>query len=96
MTAYAFNKPVIASDVGSFREYVVHNATGLLVPPKDSKALTDAVSSLLADQDRLAAMIAQIQRTKESESSWARSAVQLSEFYLSIYTRCKNKFQVSV
>ncbi|MGD0035709.1 MAG: glycosyltransferase family 4 protein [Bacteroidota bacterium] len=87
MTAYAFNKPVIASDVGSFREYVVHNTTGLLVPPKDSKALADAVSSLLADQDRLTAMIAQIQRTKESESSWARSAVQLSEFYLSICTR---------
>ncbi len=48
--------PVVAADVGSVGEAVVHGRTGLLVPPDDPEALAQAIGSLLADPDRRAAM----------------------------------------
>jgi glycosyltransferase involved in cell wall biosynthesis len=34
MTAFSFNKPVVASDVGSFSEVIKDGTTGFLVPPQ--------------------------------------------------------------
>jgi glycosyltransferase involved in cell wall biosynthesis len=45
--AMAGRKPVIATRVGGMPEVVVHNTTGLLVPPQDSKALAQAILHLL-------------------------------------------------
>lgn len=42
--------PVVASDVGSVREAVIHRETGLLVPPEDVDALVGALGELLADE----------------------------------------------
>ncbi|MDD4100186.1 MAG: glycosyltransferase family 4 protein [Candidatus Cloacimonetes bacterium] len=42
-TAFSYETPVIASDVGGLGEYVEHNRTGLLVPPDDAPALAAAV-----------------------------------------------------
>ena len=47
----AAGKPVIASDVGGVREVVLHNETGILVPPADSEAIAKAVMSLLGDPE---------------------------------------------
>jgi len=43
--------PVVASDVGSVSEAVVHGETGLLVPPNDARALAEAVRRLQDDPD---------------------------------------------
>lgn len=43
--AYSFNKPVIATSVGGLPEVVIDSKTGYLVPPCDSKSLTDAIIS---------------------------------------------------
>jgi glycosyltransferase involved in cell wall biosynthesis len=45
--AMATGLPVVATSIRGCREAVVHGETGLLVPPKDSRALTDAVIYLL-------------------------------------------------
>ncbi len=42
-------KPVVATDVGGNREAVIHGVTGLLVPPKDSDAIAEAVISIMKD-----------------------------------------------
>jgi glycosyltransferase involved in cell wall biosynthesis len=42
--------PVIASDVSAIPEIVAHGETGLLVPPRDVGALSDALALLLADK----------------------------------------------
>jgi starch synthase len=47
---------VVASRVGGIPELVVDGETGLLVPPDDPAALTEAVTRLLADPDRRARM----------------------------------------
>ncbi|MEH2069710.1 MAG: glycosyltransferase [Nostoc sp.] len=45
--AMAAGTPVIASNVGGLQHTVVHGETGLLVPPRDSKALAIAIHNLL-------------------------------------------------
>ena len=40
---------MVASHVGGLGESVVHERTGLLVPPEDPAALADALARLLAD-----------------------------------------------
>lgn len=49
--AYAFKKPVIVTNVGSVPEVVINNKTGLIVPPKNSKALSDAIIYLLENEN---------------------------------------------
>ena len=49
--AYAFNRPVVASAVGGLPSVVEHGVTGLLVPPRDERALADALVTLLEDDD---------------------------------------------
>lgn len=41
--AYGFEKPVIATNVGGLPEVVIDGKTGYVVPPKDEKALAQAV-----------------------------------------------------
>ncbi|MDH4096601.1 MAG: glycosyltransferase [Betaproteobacteria bacterium] len=49
LEAMAAARPVIASDVGGLGEAVVHERTGLLVPPGDAAALRGALARLLGD-----------------------------------------------
>jgi glycosyltransferase involved in cell wall biosynthesis len=49
--AMAYGRPVVAGDVGGLRDLVVHEETGLLVPPGDVGALRDALGRLLGDAD---------------------------------------------
>lgn len=49
LEAMAAARPVVASRVGGLAELVVHERTGLLVPPDDERALADALRRLLDD-----------------------------------------------
>jgi glycosyltransferase involved in cell wall biosynthesis len=43
MTAFGLNTPVIATNVGSFPEFIKHNVNGLLVPPNDPEKLAEGI-----------------------------------------------------
>ena len=49
--AMAAKLPVVASDIGGTREAVIHNQTGILVPPGDKDSLTRALSQILKDRE---------------------------------------------
>ncbi len=49
LEAMAMKKPVIATSVGGIPELVDHKRTGLLIPPNDPEALSDAVIFLLSN-----------------------------------------------
>jgi glycosyltransferase involved in cell wall biosynthesis len=49
LEAMAASKPVVASDVGGNKEVVIHGETGLLVPPRDSRALAEAIHTIVSD-----------------------------------------------
>jgi glycosyltransferase involved in cell wall biosynthesis len=47
--AYAARRPVVASRLGGLCEIVEDRLTGLLIPPRDASALTEAILDLLED-----------------------------------------------
>ncbi|MFA6317543.1 MAG: glycosyltransferase family 4 protein [Elusimicrobiota bacterium] len=49
LEAMALSKPVIASRLSGIAETVVHEETGLLVPPSDAAALADAILRMYSD-----------------------------------------------
>jgi glycosyltransferase involved in cell wall biosynthesis len=49
--AYAFKKPIVATNVGSIAEYIKDGETGFLVPPRDHKELARAIVKLLSDDE---------------------------------------------
>jgi glycosyltransferase involved in cell wall biosynthesis len=49
MEAAAMGLPIVATDIRGCRQVVENGATGLLVPPRDASALTDAVARLAGD-----------------------------------------------
>ncbi|GAA3458356.1 glycosyltransferase [Saccharothrix longispora] len=52
LEAMACGVPVVATAVGGLADTVVHNVTGVLVPPREPLALARALRSLLADRAR--------------------------------------------
>ena len=50
LSAFAFNVPVVATDVGGLPEYVLPERTGLVVPSGDAQAIADAVCRILLDR----------------------------------------------
>ena len=50
--AEALGIPVVATRAGGLPEAVVHGETGVLVPPGDAEAMTEAVAGLLSDPAR--------------------------------------------
>jgi glycosyltransferase involved in cell wall biosynthesis len=71
---YSFGLPVIASDVGSFREEIVEDKTGYIFPPRDTAALMRAIeryfhSDLYA---RLPVHRAEIQAFVRERCSWSK------------------------
>lgn len=49
--AYRFGKPVVATNVGGLPSMVDHGGTGYLVPPRDAKALAEAIILLLENRE---------------------------------------------
>jgi glycosyltransferase involved in cell wall biosynthesis len=49
LEAMAAGRPLVATDIPGCREAVVHNQTGLLVPPGDAAALAGALKTLIDD-----------------------------------------------
>ncbi|MBT2622923.1 glycosyltransferase family 4 protein [Chryseobacterium sp. ISL-6] len=75
MSAYAFKKPVIATNVGGLPEMVKHGKTGLIIEPKSSKAIGDAILELYYNRDLLEQMSHNIEEMYFSgEKGWESSA----------------------
>jgi starch synthase len=80
-TAYAFGKPVIATDVGGLKEMVLHGKTGLLVPPNDVPALARAIKLLATDSNRASAMGKYAMALGRTKWSWKSIAEQHRAMY---------------
>ena len=58
LEAMAAKKPIVATNVGGIPTAIVHEHSGLLVPPKDPEALTNAILKILKNSN-LAASLAE-------------------------------------
>ncbi|HSG50452.1 MAG TPA: glycosyltransferase [Longimicrobiales bacterium] len=81
LEAGAAGIPVVGSRAGGIPEVVVDGRTGLLVPPGDAQALAAALTDLLGDPERCAAMGRQARRFVEKE----RSVDAMVEGNLAVY-----------
>jgi glycosyltransferase involved in cell wall biosynthesis len=85
MTAFSFNKPVVASYVGSFSEVIKDGITGFLVPPQDSDELASKIKLLISDS----VLIYQISNNihviaSSGEYSWEQIGKNMQKLYSSV------------
>lgn len=82
MTSFAMNKPIIASRVGGMEKYIDDGITGILVPPKNVKALSEAIINLLTDKEKLNNLVENIKKRNESEDyGWSGIATRYIDFF---------------
>ena len=83
LEAMAAGAPVVASRIEGYSGLITNGEQGLLVPPKDSTALADALAALIWDPDLRAEMALRGRRTAE-EYRWERVADEVMDYYLTL------------
>ena len=87
--AYSFGKPVVATTVGGLPELVDDGRTGVLVPPRDERALAAAVVRLLRDSSLRRQLGVNGQRKLEQECSGQAVARHTVEVYARALNRVR-------
>lgn len=81
MSAFALNKPVVATNVGALPEMIENKRHGLLIPPKDSKEIAHAIIKM-CQEDILSEMKENIQEDfREGKNSWQNIAEETINIY---------------
>lgn len=82
MSAYAFNKPVVATRVGGLPEMVKDHRYGVIVKEKDEDALAEAIVNLWKQPELCSTFAANIKEAYETgENSWKHIAEKLCAEY---------------
>lgn len=81
ITAYGFKKPVIVTNTGSIPEIVDDNITGLIIPPKNSIALAEAIIKLMKDKNLRIRMGENAYKKLKTDLSWDKIAKRTIEVY---------------
>jgi glycosyltransferase involved in cell wall biosynthesis len=79
MTAFAFNKPVIASEVGGMIEVVSSGKNGELVPSKNPQAIADAIIKVINEIKKYGNNFQNI--SPDDKLSWQKIAQQTVDVY---------------
>jgi starch synthase len=82
--ALGFARPVVATAVGSIPELVRNRKNGLLVPPSDTAALTEAIETLLIDEKLWESLVAGAYKLRDGELSWGAIADKTISVYESV------------
>lgn len=88
LEAMACGRAVIGTSAGGTREYIVHGQSGLIIPPRDSDAITNALIDLLQDvneRKRLGAnarlrVVEKFQRTEIAKQTTELYRLAISHF----------------
>ena len=88
MSAFAFNKPVLATNVGGLPEMVENGRFGRIIPEKNTEALADAIVEMGSNADTLRTYSENIAAAYQrgGEKSWQTIAAKL----LQEYSQCAN------
>jgi glycosyltransferase involved in cell wall biosynthesis len=72
--------PIVATDVGGFRDIIQDGITGRLVPKEDRIALCDAIAEMLDNPDQARSMAKAAKVDQTENRSWARFAREMVSF----------------
>lgn len=82
MTAYSFNKPVIATNVGGLNEVVINDKTGLLVKYEDEESLVHSFEKFSSNPEILKYYENNIKELcATGKLSWAHISQQMAKIY---------------
>ena len=70
MSAFAFNKPVLATNVGDFSNVITNKETGLLVEPNDISSLRDGIDYMVTTNLALMSNNIEKQYKSNGDRSW--------------------------
>jgi glycosyltransferase involved in cell wall biosynthesis len=82
--AMACGLPTVATAVDGTPEIVDHGETGLLVPPRDARALADAMARLLDDPAEARAMGDRALARARETYTWAANAARMGRLYAAV------------
>jgi len=83
LEAMACSVPIVASKIGGIPDVVRDGENGLLVLPRDSDALADAITYLLEDED-VREKMGKNGRKKVEDYSWNRVGEETEKIYLNL------------
>jgi glycosyltransferase involved in cell wall biosynthesis len=81
LEAMAAGIPVVATPVGAIPDVVAHGTHGFLVPPRDGKAIAEALAVLAGDRERISWMSRACRRRIRAAFSIERLAAELALHY---------------
>ena len=82
MSAFALNKPVIATNVGALPSMVKNGQYGTIVPPRDVTSLATAINTLIEDSQEIEAMTENIKHDySKGKYSWNAIAQSITDIY---------------
>ncbi len=86
LEAMAAGTPIVASDIHGYKGVLRRGREGLLVPPREPKALAAGIARLLRD-DELRAEMGQAGTARAQEFSWERVTAKVDDFYSLVVRR---------
>jgi glycosyltransferase involved in cell wall biosynthesis len=81
ISAYAFDKPIVATNVGGLAEVIKNEITGILVNPNDPESLLKAITELSNNVTLLGVMCENIRNLNIQEMSWDYIAAKMVSIY---------------
>jgi glycosyltransferase involved in cell wall biosynthesis len=87
LEAMALETPLVATDVGGTAEVVRKDIDGLVIPPGNLNALTDAIELVLADRDAAAGRVAAARRRVETALSFEARMTAVEAIYTELFQR---------
>lgn len=82
--AMAMAKPVIATNAGGVPEIIVDGKTGILVPPEDPRAMTEAIIELLKDRDKAKKLGENGRKRVEEVFTIQEHVIKVQQLYLEL------------
>jgi phosphatidylinositol alpha-mannosyltransferase len=86
LEALASGTPTVCSDIHGYRSVVRRGEQGLLVPPRDVNALTDALATVLSDA-AMRERMSESARQRAVQFGWDNIAAKVEEYYLFVTRR---------
>ncbi|MFC1957381.1 glycosyltransferase family 4 protein [Chloroflexota bacterium] len=83
LEAMALGKAIVATNIDGYANVVTHGEEGLLVPPKDSRGLAQALISVLSDET-LRQQMGDKGRLKAGEYNWENVAQRVFDYYVRV------------
>ena len=90
LEAMAVGKPIVASNIDGYANLITDGVEGLLVPPKDEKALAQALISLMANESLRQQMGAR-ERLTAKKYDWKHVAQRVFDYYVKVLNESPRK-----